>query len=99
MLLAKANHQAQFGHPSRMPLAEANHQSQPGHPANQQSQPGHPSRMPLAEANQQSQSTFHNRFDIRQQPNFITAQLTSHSRFIIHHNIIIHPPKQVISEH
>jgi hypothetical protein len=55
--------------------------------------------MPLAEANQQSQSTFHNRFDIRQQLNFITAQLTSHSRFIIHHNIIIHPPKQVISEH
>jgi hypothetical protein len=41
--------------------------------ANQQSQPSHPSWMPLAEANQQSQSTFHNRFDIRQQLNFIIA--------------------------
>ena len=40
MLLAKANHQTQPDHPSRMSLAEANHQSQPGHP----------SRMPLVEA-------------------------------------------------
>jgi hypothetical protein len=52
--------------------------------------------MPLAKVNQQSQSTFHNRFDIRQQPNFITAQLPSHSRFIIHRNTIIYLPQQVI---
>ena len=64
-----------------MPLAKANHQAQPDHP----------SRMPLAKAHQQSQSTFHNRFDIRQQPNFITAQLTSLSRFNIHRNTIIYP--------
>jgi hypothetical protein len=49
--------------------------------------------MPLAEANQQSQSTFHNQYDIRQQPNFIITQLTSHSQFNIHHNAIIYPPQ------
>jgi hypothetical protein len=49
--------------------------------------------MLLAEVNQQSQSTFHNRFDFRQQPNFITAQLTSHSRFNIHRNTIIYLPQ------
>jgi hypothetical protein len=43
--------------------------------------------MPLAEDNQQAQLTFHNRFDIRQQPNFTTTQLKSHSQFIIHCNI------------
>jgi hypothetical protein len=64
-----------------MPLAKANHEAQPDHP----------SRMPLAKANQQSQSTFHNQFDIRQQPNFIIAQLTSLSRFNIHRNTIIYP--------
>jgi hypothetical protein len=43
MPLVEANyHQAQPGHPSRMPLAEAN----------QQSQPGHPFQMLLTEANQ-----------------------------------------------
>jgi hypothetical protein len=47
--------------------------------------------MPLAEANHQSQSTFHNRFTIRQRPNFITAQLISHSQFNIHHNTILYP--------
>jgi hypothetical protein len=97
MQLAKAN---QLDHPSQMSLVKANQQSQPNHSfwmslakANHQAQPGHPSRMPLVEANQQSQWTFHNQFDICQQPNFIIAQLTSLCWFNIHRNTIIYPPQ------
>jgi len=98
--LAKANHHNQFGHSSRMPFTKTNHQPQPGNPsqmplaeANHQAQSGHPSQMPLIEANQQSQWTFHNQFDICQQPNFIIAQLTSLSWFNIQRNTIIYPPQ------